>query len=157
RSAMKLPRRLRRDESAELVQHLDELRSRLIIALMAVAVGFAVAYAFHGRLLDWLNQSLPPDKRHPVTFGIPQPFMTSIKVSLVAGIAVALPILLWQLWSFLAPAFDERARRAVAGFTLFATGLFVAGAIFAKTVALPAALAFLTSYDSDHYDIMVRA
>src|SRR5262249_15700755 len=92
-----------------------------------------------------------------VTFGIAEPFMTSIKVSLVAGIAVALPILLWQLWSFLAPAFDERARRAVPGFTLFATGLFVAGAIFAKTMPLPAALASLTSYAPDHYVIMVRA
>ena len=154
---MRLPRRLRHDEGAELVQHLDELRSRLIIALSSIAVGFAVAYAFHGQLLDWLNQSLPAGKHHPVTFGVAEPFLTSLKISLVAGIALALPVVLWQLWGYFAPAFDEHAQRAVAGLTLFATGLFVAGVAFAKGVALPAALAFLTNYDAQHFDIQVRA
>jgi sec-independent protein translocase protein TatC len=154
---MRLPRRLHHDEGAELVQHLDELRSRLLIALTAIATGFAVAYAFHGRLLDWLNQSLPADRRHPVTFGVAEPFLTSLKVSLVAGIALALPIVLWQLWAYLAPAFDEHAQRALAGFTLFATGLFVAGVTFAKAVVLPAALAFLTNYDAQHFRILIRA
>jgi len=153
---MRLPRRLRHDEGAELVQHLDELRSRLIIALASIAVGFAVAYAFHGQVLDWLNQSLPAGKRHPVTFGVAEPFLTSLKISLVAGIALALPVVLWQLWGYFAPAFDEHAQRAVAGFTLFATSLFVAGVAFAKAVALPAALAFLTNYDAQHFDIQVR-
>ena len=154
---MRSPRRLRHDEGAELVQHLDELRSRLVISLAAVAVGFAAAYAVHGRLLNWLNQSLPAGRRHPVTFGVAEPFLTSLKISLVAGFALALPIVLWQLWSYLAPAFEERAQRAVAGFTALATALFVAGVAFGKAVALPAALRFLTTYDEHHYDIQIRA
>ena len=154
---MRLPRRLRHDEGAELVQHLDELRSRLVISLIAVAVGFAAAYAVHGRLLNWLNESLPPGRRHPVTFGVAEPFLTSLKVSLVAGFALALPIVLWQLWGYLAPAFEERAQRAVAWFTVLATGLFVAGVAFGKAIALPAALRFLTTYDERHYDIQIRA
>src|SRR5215470_5873546 len=154
---MRLPRRLRHDEPAELVQHLDELRSRLIVALGAVALGFAVAYAFHGRLLDWLTASLPPEHRRPVTFGVAEPFMTSIKVSVVAGFALALPIVLWQVWSYLAPALDERAHRSIVGFTVFASLLFAGGVAFAKAIALPAALAFLTNYDEQHYTILIRA
>lgn len=154
---MRLPRRLRHDEGAELVQHLDELRTRLVISLVAVAAGFAAAYAVHGRLLDWLNQSLPAGRRHPVTFGVAEPFLTSLKISLVAGIALALPVVLWQLWGYLAPAVEERAQRAVAGFTVLATALFVAGVAFGKAIALPAALRFLTTYDEHLYDIQIRA
>ncbi len=154
---MRPPRRLRHDQGLELVDHLDELRARLIVALGAVAVSFAIAYAFHGRLIDWLNQSLPAAHRHPVTFGVAEPFLTSLKISLVAAVGLALPVLLWQIWSFLAPAFDERAQRAVAGFTVFATALFVGGVTFGKALALPAALKFLTSYDDQHYHILIRA
>ena len=153
---MRPPRRLRPDEGAELVQHLDELRARLVIALGAVAVGFGAAYVFHGRLLDWLNESLPPERRHPVTFGVAEPFLTSLKVSLAAGIALALPVVLWQVWCYLAPALGQRVQRTVAGFTAFATVLFVAGVAFGKAVALPAALEFLTSYDDEHYRILIR-
>ena len=103
-----LPRRLRHGEEATLVEHLGELRTRLIISLAALAVGFGIAYAFHGRILDWLNRPLPPSLDKPVTFSPIEPFATSIMVSLWAGLLLALPIVLWQLWAFLAPAFEER-------------------------------------------------
>jgi sec-independent protein translocase protein TatC len=154
---MRLPRRLHHDEGMELVDHLDELRARLAVAAGAVVVGFVVAYVFHRRLLDWLNQSLPAEHRRPVTFGVAEPFLTSVKISLVAGIALALPIIFWQTWSFFAPAFDDRARRAVAYLTAFACVLFVVGAGFGKGVALPAALKFLTTYDDAQYTILIRA
>jgi sec-independent protein translocase protein TatC len=154
---MRLPRRLRHDEGVELVDHLDELRARLFVAGGAVVVGFAFAYVFHRRLLDWLNQSLPAQHQRPVTFGVAEPFLTSVKISLVAGIALALPVILWQAWSFFAPAFDARARRAVVYLTAFACVLFVAGVAFGKGVALPAALKFLTTYDDAQYTIMIRA
>lgn len=154
---MRIPRRIRREDGLELVGHLDELRSRLIIALGAVAVAFVVAFAFHERILDWLNESLPPERRRPVTFGVAEPFVTSLKISLVAAIALALPVILWQLWSFLAPALDERAQRTVAWCVAFATALFVGGVAFGKVVALPAALKFLTTYDEEQYQILIRA
>ncbi len=62
---MRVPRRLKHDESAELVEHLGELRTRLFVALGAIAVGFGVAYAFHGALLDLLNAPLPGSHRQP--------------------------------------------------------------------------------------------
>ena len=154
---MRLPRKLEHGESLELVDHLDELRNRLIVAGGAVLVAFAVTFAFHARLLHWLNESLPPGRRQPVTFGVAEPFMTSLKISLIAAIGLALPVILWQVWSFLAPVLDERTQRAVAGFVAFATALFVAGVAFGKAIALPAALKFLTTYDDNQYRIMIRA
>src|SRR6478752_9909181 len=137
---MRLPKRLQPGESAELVEHLGELRSRLMIVLVALAGGFAVAYGFHHELIHWLNQPLPAGRRHPVTFGVAEPFMTSIKVSLYAGFALALPVILWQLWAFLAPAVDPRTERAISCLVLFASGLFVSGVAFAYKLVLPAAV-----------------
>jgi sec-independent protein translocase protein TatC len=154
---MRLPKRLQPGEPAELVEHLGELRTRLMIALLALAGGFAVAYGFHHELIHWLNQPLPAGRRHPVTFGVAEPFMTSVKVSLYAGFALALPVILWQLWAFLAPAVDRNTQRTILGFVVFATGLFAIGVAFAYKVALPAAVHFLTNYDQGLYDIQIRA
>src|SRR6266545_4286340 len=93
---MRLPRRLRHTEEATLVEHLDELRTRLVIILLTLAAGFVVAFVFHDHLIDWLNQALPEDNPKPVTLGVTEPFVTSIKVSLYAGFALALPVILWQ-------------------------------------------------------------
>src|ERR671939_1143755 len=105
----RLPRRLRHGEEATLVEHLDELRARIFVSLGALAVGVAVAFVFHHRLIRWLEQPLPQAKRHLITLGVAEPFLTSMKVALLAGFALALPVVLWQLWSFLAPAGEEHA------------------------------------------------
>src|SRR5216110_2594209 len=136
------PRRLRHGEEATLVQHLGELRTRLMIALAALAVGFAVAYAFHGHLLDWLNRPLPPDLRKPFTFSPIEPFATSIMVSLWAGLLLALPIVFWQIWAFLAPAFEENRQRSMALLVAGATVLGLGGVGFGYFVILTPAIHF---------------
>jgi sec-independent protein translocase protein TatC len=152
-----LPRRLRHGEEATLVEHLGELRTRLVVSLLAVMVAFSVVYTFHGQLLDWLNRPLPEQLRKPTTFGVAEPFITSFMVSFWASLLIALPICLWQLWSFLAPAFRVDSQRIIAGFTAFAGLLLVAGIMFGYFVALPAAVHFLTNYDSNHFNIQIRA
>ena len=82
------------------------LRTRPWISLLSLGACFVVAYLFHGHLIEWLSVPLPDDKK-PITFGVTEPLVTSIKVSLWAGFALALPIILWQLWSFFAPAIEE--------------------------------------------------
>jgi sec-independent protein translocase protein TatC len=154
---MLVPRRLRHGEEVTLVEHLGELRARLIIALGAIAVAFAVTYAFHGRLLDWLNRPLPQHFRKPVTFSPIEPFTTSVWVSLYAALLLALPIVFWQLWAFLAPAFEEHRQRSMAALVLFATALGLGGVAFGYWVVLPPAIHFLTNYDSTHYTILIRA
>jgi sec-independent protein translocase protein TatC len=152
-----LPRRLSYGEEATLVEHLGELRTRIVVALLAVAIGFGVAYAFHSRLIHWLEDALPANRRQLVTFGVAEPFLTAMWVSLYAGLILALPVVLWQVWGFLAPAFEVHAQRVVAGLVAFATALAAIGLGFGYFVALPAALHFLTNYDSSLYKIQIRA
>jgi sec-independent protein translocase protein TatC len=152
-----LPRRLRHGEEATLVEHLGELRARLIISLAALAVAFAVAYGFHGDILDWLNKPLPEHLRKPVTFSPIEPFATSIWVSLWAALLIALPIIFWQLWAFLAPAIEEHRQRSIAVLVAFATVLGLGGVAFGYYVILPPAIHFLTGYDEPHYHILIRA
>jgi len=151
-----LPRRLRHGEEATLVEHLGELRTRLLICILAIVPAFALAFGFHARLIEWLSAPLPDDKRL-VTFGVTEPFFTSVKVSFYAALAVALPVLLYQVWSFLAPAFEEKTQRVVTVFVAIATALFAGGVAFSYYVALPRAVEFLTTYDENLYDIQVRA
>ena len=153
---MRLPRRLAHGQGAELVDHLGELRARLFICVTAVSAGFIAGYVVHARLVELLLAPLPGDRKL-VTFGVAEPFVTSMQISLAAGFAIALPIVLWQLWSFLAPAVQPHLQRAIAGCVAFATLLFAGGVAFSYRVALPAALEFLTRYDHSIYDIQIRA
>ena len=152
-----IPRRLRYGEEATLVEHLGELRSRLALSLVALAVGFGLAFAFHDNIIHWLNQALPPERRHPITLGVAEPFLTSIMVAMYAGFLIALPIILWQVWSFFAPAIQENTQRIVAGFALLAAVLLAAGVAFGYWIALPAAVHFLTNYDKELFNIQIRA
>jgi sec-independent protein translocase protein TatC len=151
-----LPRRLDHGEEATLVEHLDELRSRLIIALFAIIPLFVLTFVFHEQIMEWLTGPLPNDKKL-VTLGVTEPFTTSVKVSMIAALALALPIVLWQAWAFFAPAVQPHFERVVLVLVLLATVLFVAGVAFMYTVVLPRALDFLTSYDTNLYNIQIRA
>jgi len=151
-----LPRRLHHGEEATLVEHLDELRSRIVISLVALVPAFIFTFAFHERIIDWLTGPLAEDKKL-ITLGVIEPFTTSVKVSLIAALGLALPVLLWQIWSFLAPAVEVHAQRIVLVSVFLATGLFVCGVVFMYYIVLPRALEFLTTFDDELYDIQIRA
>jgi sec-independent protein translocase protein TatC len=151
-----VPRRLGPEEEASLVEHLGELRHRLFICIIAIVPAFALTYAFHATLIRWLEDLLPAGVPL-VTLGVTEPFLTSLKVSFYASLVIVLPILLWQAWSFLAPALDESLQRVIALFVVFATTLFLGGIAFAYFVLLPKALDFLVSYDNDLYESQIRA
>jgi sec-independent protein translocase protein TatC len=152
-----LPRRLRYGEEATLVEHLDELRTRIIVVLVTLAVTTAVTFTFHSHLIRWLERALPPDKRQLVTFSVAEPFVTSFMVSVYAAVVICLPVLLWQFWAFFAPAFHERSQRAALLMVLLAGVLAVGGLAFGYWVVLPKALHFLTNYDDSLYRIQIRA
>jgi len=151
----RLPRRLGYGEEATLVEHLDELRSRLIVCLLAVGVFFPVAYVFHERLVRWLLRPLPADA-HVVTLGVTEAFTTAVKLSFYAALSAAFPVLVWQTWNFLAPAVEQGRQRVVARFVALATILFAGGMAFSYFVILPLALRFLTNYDDNLYDVQIR-
>jgi sec-independent protein translocase protein TatC len=152
-----LPRRLDHGEEATLVEHLEELRQRIFVCLGALLVGFVVTYLFHRHLLHWLNRPLPAHVPRPTTFGVAEPFLTVMKLSLFGAVILALPVIFWQLWAFLAPAFEEHRQRSMALLVAFATVLGLGGVAFGYFVILPPAIHFLTNYDAPHYHILIRA
>jgi sec-independent protein translocase protein TatC len=152
----RLPRRLGHAEEATLGDHLEELRGRLIVMLGAIALGTVVAFVFHGHVLDWLNRPLPPHFK-PVTLGVAEPFTITITVSLYAGFVLALPVVLWQLWLFFAPAVDPSSERKVLGLALFSLVLAGGGVAFGYWILLPRAVHFLTNYDNQHFQHLVQA
>jgi sec-independent protein translocase protein TatC len=152
-----LPRRLQHSEETTFVEHLEELRRRIIVMLGALALTTIVAFAFHGHILDLLNQALPADRRRPVTLGVAEPFTVSVTVSIYAGFLLALPVILWQLWSFLAPAFEASYERRVLELVAFATALGATGLAFGYRILLPRALRWLTHYDDKHFTNLIQA
>ena len=151
-----LPRRLEHGEEATLVEHLDELRARIVICLVVVVPAFVLAYAFRDQIISWLTGPLPPGKKL-VTLGVTEPFTTTIKVCLIAGLALAFPVVIWQFWAFFAPAFERNIRRVVLTIVLLSTALFACGVMFMYWILLPRALEFLTTYEDQTYDIQIRA
>jgi sec-independent protein translocase protein TatC len=152
-----LPRRLEHGEEVTLVEHLEELRQRIFVCLGALVAGFVVTWIFHERLLDWMNRPLPEHISKPTTFGVAEPFLTVMKISLFGALILAAPVLLWQLWSFLAPAVDAEAEKKVKWFVLLASGLLACGIVFGYFVALPAAVHYLSNFDKEQFDIQLRA
>ena len=152
-----LPRRLGHGEEATLVEHLEELRWRLIIVLGALAIGAIAAFAVHGHILNWLNNPLPADRRHLFTLGVTEPFTVTIMVSVYAGFLLALPVILWQVWAFFAPAFDPASERRVLGLVTFASALGAGGLAFGYWILLPRALRYLTHYEDKHFTHLIQA
>ena len=151
------PRRLSHGQEASLVEHLDELRSRVVVAGGAVLVGSIAGYAVHRPALKLLVSALPPGRRHLLTLGVVEPFTTSLKLSIAIGIALALPIVLWQVWAYFAPAVRPETTRGIGMFAAFAAVLLAFGVVFGDRIALPASLKFLTNYDQSVYDTQIRA
>jgi len=154
----RLPRRLDHGEEASLVEHLDELRTRMFVALGALAVGVVIGFVLHSRLIDWLELTLPKKYRNQlVTFTPGEAFMTSLWVSIYFGFILALPVLIWQAWSFFIPAVDKSHAQLMRWFALLAVVLAGCGTVFGYFVALPAAEHFLTNYNSKQLHYIPRA
>jgi sec-independent protein translocase protein TatC len=153
----RLPRRLGHAEEAELGEHLEELRGRLFVMIGAIVLGAVVAYVFHNHVLDWLNRPLPADHSKLSTFGVAEPFTVTVTVCLYAGFVLALPVVIWQIWLFFAPALDPAAERRVLGLSACAVALGAAGVAFGYWILLPRAIHFLTNYDNEHFRELIRA
>lgn len=152
------PRRLDFGEEAPLVDHLTELRHRVIFSLVTLVAAFAVTYAFRHTVIGWLETPLPDEQEGKlVTLSPAEPFITSLMVSLYAAGIIALPMIIYQVWAFFAPALSPTNQRKIVGLTIFATLLAGAGLVFGYFIALPAAVKFLTSYDNELYQTQIRA
>lgn len=130
-----------------LVEHLEELRRRLLICLIAVALGTIVALIFTDPLMEILLRLVGPDIQIQA-IEVPEKFTTSLRLALTVGIALAMPVLVYQAWLFLRPALFPHERRYVLIGLPLVTFFFIGGVLFAYFLALPAALRFLLNFGS---------
>jgi sec-independent protein translocase protein TatC len=149
-------RAAKHEERLTLVEHLDELRTRIIVSVAVLVVACGLCFWQNHLLLDIANKPLPGDQV-PITFGITEPFFTTVKVSLYAGILLALPVLLYQAYAFVLPALTPGEKRVVLPFVLMVPFLFIAGVVFAYYVVVPAATKFLLNFNQGEFNIQVRA
>lgn len=130
------------------LEHLEELRRRLLHSIVALFLAFSICWACSERIYAFLArpilQALPPGKTLAYT-GLPDPFVLYMKVALLAGIFLACPYILWQLWLFVSPGLHSHERRLAAPFIFFSTVLFVGGGAFGYYVAFPVACRFFIS------------
>ena len=148
-------RRVDHGEEVELVDHLDELRSRLIVSLAAFGVALGLCFWRNDFVLDVLNK--PLEGRQPITLSPAEAFTTTFTMSCYAAIILTLPVLLYQLYAFIVPAFGKREKRVAAPLIALVPVLFVAGAVFAYVIVLPAALQFLLNFNADQFQTEIRA
>ena len=210
------------EDQLSLVEHLDELRTRILVSLFAFLVCFAVAFWQNDRVLEIVNRpfikatsgqktggalaktqtynrlrsqlaertadvrrrrggrrgasaatkrtaaalskqaellarNIPPATRQPVTLGVAEPFTSTFKVAAYAALLVSLPIILWQLYAFVLPAFSPTERKVALPLMSMVPFLFIAGVLFAYFVVLPNAIKVLQNFNSDNFDILVQA
>jgi sec-independent protein translocase protein TatC len=213
------------EERLSLVEHLDELRTRLIICVVAFVVAFGICLWQDDVILDAINRPLTQtafsscdttkdpfeqancwqqamrrvnrdlsalaaeaarqasqeprleelaeqlersadlaraatpraSPKRPVTLGVGEPFTATVRVAAYAALLIAMPVLLFQAYAFLLPAFSPRERQVALPLMLMVPFLFLGGVVFAYFLVLPAAVNFLQNFNDDNYDILLQA
>lgn len=143
------------DDRLSLVDHLDELRFRIVVSLAAFGVALALCFWQNHVLLRIVNA--PLGGKVPITLGVAEAFTTTMTVSAYAALALALPVVLWQLYAFVLPVFAPGERRTALPLMLMIPVLFVAGVVFSYFVVVPAALSFLLHFNADQFNLQIRA
>jgi sec-independent protein translocase protein TatC len=141
------------------LDHLDELRRRLVAAALSLAVGTLVAFVFINRIFDFimrpLYDKLPAGSKLIYTEPT-EAFMLNVKIALLAGVVIAAPLIMWQLWLFIAPGLYAHEKRFALPFILMASIFFVGGAAFNHYVLFPLAWVFLAGFTTDYMMFMPR-
>jgi sec-independent protein translocase protein TatC len=129
-----------------LMEHLEELRKRILYSLAAVAVAFTASWAYVDEIFDLLERPIHkylPEGHKLAIFGVPDAFLLYFKVAGLASLFVAAPFILYQAWCFVAPGLYRHERRWSLVFVLAGSVFFVSGGVFAYLVAVPFAIEFL--------------
>jgi sec-independent protein translocase protein TatC len=148
---------IRHDEEVSLVDHLDELRSRIIYSLVALALAFGLCFWQSSVILDIAAAPLPEIDRQLIVLAPAEAFMTTVTVCMYAAIIVAAPFISYQIFAYVLPAFSPRERRAIMPLVIAIPTLFIAGVVFSYFVVMPAAVDFLLSFNSDQFTTELRA
>jgi sec-independent protein translocase protein TatC len=141
------------------LEHLDELRKRLAVSLVSILVGCVIAFTFVGKIyafiMDPLNALLPKGSGFIFTEPM-EAFFLSVKMALLAGVIIAMPVILLQAWLFIAPGLYAKEKRLAVPFIVLATVGFVGGAAFAHYLLFPWMWIFFASFATDKLSFMPR-
>jgi sec-independent protein translocase protein TatC len=145
------------EDRLTLVEHLDELRNRIIVCAVAFGVALALCFWQNHLLLEIAAGPLPGDHKELLTFGVTEPFTTTLTVAAYGAIVLSFPVLIYQIYAFVLPAFSDSERRLALPMMLLAPLLFLAGVAFAYFVVMPAAVKFLLNFNDSQFNVQVRA
>ncbi len=141
------------------LEHLDELRTRLLHSVIGLGVGCVVAFIYLDEVFEFvtrpMREMLPPGDRltqtEPTEF-----FMMYLKVGVLVGLVIASPWVLWQLWLFIAPGLYSHENKFAIPFVLMGTAFFLAGAAFSHYIAFPWTWKFFVDFTPEYVQLMMR-
>jgi sec-independent protein translocase protein TatC len=149
------------DDRLSVVDHLDELRSRLIVSALTFVAAWALTAWQNHLVLEIVNAPLPTDARghqiQPITLGPAEAFYSTLTNAAYFALLIALPVILYQLYAFVLPAFSPTERRVATPLILMVPVLFILGVVFCYFVVLTPALKFLLNFNADEFNTQVRA
>jgi sec-independent protein translocase protein TatC len=128
------------------MEHLGELRTRIVRSLLALLVGTAISLVFSQKMVDYLAKPIADAGHNLVFVALTEAFWVQMKVAMIAGVFIASPAILWQVWRFVAPGLYAHEKKYAAPFVIIGSLLFVLGGVFSLKVVTPYATTFLLSY-----------
>ncbi len=145
------------EEEISLTEHLAELRNRLIISLLGVALASAACYLLIDPIFNLISDPLvavlPPGTSLIFT-SYPEAFFTYLKLALTAGVFVSSPLILYEIWAFVAPGLYEHEKKLAIPFVFFSSLFFVGGGLFGYLVVFPTAFKFLAQFTGESFKLM---
>jgi sec-independent protein translocase protein TatC len=134
------------DDKMPFMEHLGELRTRIMRSLVALLIGLAIAFPFSQRVVDWLARPIVKSGNTLVFLAVTEAFWVQMKVALFFGLFLASPAILWQVWRFVEPGLHQHEKRYAVPFVLIGSLLFILGGVFSLLVVTPSAISFMLSY-----------
>ena len=144
------------DESRmSFMEHLGELRTRIMRSLLALLVGLVPALIFSQQIMDYLVRPVRETNRSLVFLSLTEAFWVQMKIGVIAGLFVASPLILWQVWQFIAPGLHRHEKKYAGPFVIVGSLLFIGGGAFSLKVVTPFAIQFLLSYERPGLQAMI--
>ena len=138
-----------------VIEHLEELRRRLIICIVVIAAGWVICYFFASQILELLKKPAGDSLGRLKFFQPAEGFMAYLNISLKGALALTSPVILYQLWAFVSPGLKPHERRYGSTFIIFATVFFIGGCLFAYFLLLPPSLHYLLQFNSAELEPLI--
>ena len=143
------------DDKMPFMEHLGELRVRIVRSLIALLIGLGIALPFSQQMVDYLAKPVRESGHNLVFLALTEGFWVQMKVAVIVGLFIAAPGILYQIWAFVAPGLHKHERKYAAPFVIVGSLLFIGGGIFSLKVVTPFAIQFLLSYERQGLQAMI--